>query len=270
MKCARIYLSEDKRVSLDTYIAEDKSVVRDAMLIFPGGGYSHCSDREAEPVALAFVSKGFNAFVLRYRVGDEDRYPDQLTDACKALLHIKKNASDYGICPDRVFAIGFSAGGHLAGTLATVDTRPEAYGILGVDKSELTLAGVILSYPVISALMSTHQNSFVRLSGKPYAELNDEERRRLSVETHINSDSPPAFLWHTSEDATVPVCGTLAVAQKYIDLKIPVAVRIYPYGPHGISLANKFTSGGKPELEDTVASGWVDEVCTWIDNLRKN
>ncbi|MBQ8320954.1 MAG: alpha/beta hydrolase [Clostridia bacterium] len=270
MLTERIYLTDDKRAYLDTYVKDNRSVVCDAMLVLPGGGYSYCSEREAEPVALAFVAKGFNAFVLNYRTGDDDRYPNQLIDASRALLHIKKNAEKYNINPDRVFVVGFSAGGHLAGTLATVDTRPEAYETLGVDKSELTIAGVILSYPVISALMSTHQNSFVRLAGKSYDELNIRERERLSVETHINENSPPAYIWHTSEDKSVPLDGSFAVANKYISLGKPVSLRVYPYGPHGISLANKFTSLGNLALEDPVIEKWIDDVALWITNLRKN
>ena len=268
MLIERTYLSDDKRAYLDSYISDNRSIIRDAMLIFPGGGYSYCSEREAEPIATAFLSKGFNCFVLNYRTSDTDRYPDQLIDASRALIHIKDNADRYNINPERVFAVGFSAGGHLLGTLATVDTRPEAYEALGVPKKRLSLAGMILSYPVITAFAPTHGNSFVRLSGKQYEDLTEEEKKRLSVETHINENSPPAFLWHTAEDRAVPLDGTIAVAKKYLELKRPVSLRIYPYGPHGMSLANSQTSNSDPRAEDAIVARWVDEAAEWVANLR--
>ena len=107
MLTERIYLSDDKRAWLDTYVSEFKPYRRDAMLVIPGGGYrSVCSDREGEMVALGYFAKGYNAFVLNYRVAEEgDVYPRQLLDACRAVLHIKANAEKYNINADRVFAV---------------------------------------------------------------------------------------------------------------------------------------------------------------------
>ncbi len=266
MLVERVCLSDDKRAYLDAYITDVKSFVHDAMLVFPGGGYSHCSDREAEPIAMAFVAKGFNAFVLRYRVNDEDRYPNQLCDASRALLHIKNNAERYNIDPNRVFGVGFSAGGHLLGTLATVSERDDVLEILGTDADALSLAGVIFSYPVVTALHKTHEGSFCRLTGKNFSDISAEEKARLSVENHITKKSPPAFIWHTAEDKTVPLNGTFALAQSYIDNEIPMTLRVYPYGVHGIALGNRITDVDG-ELIEPIAEHWVDEALEWIKTL---
>ncbi len=265
----RVYLTEDKRAFLDAYITDVKTYVHDAMLVIPGGGYGFCSDREGEPVALAFLAKGFNAFVLTYRVDDDDRYPDQLCDVASALLYIKKNSQKYNIDPDRIFGVGFSAGGHLLGTLATVSERQEVLDNLCVGAEELSLAGVILSYPVLTALHNTHEGSFVRLAGKEFADISQEERTRLSVENHVTKSSPPAFIWHTAEDKVVPLDGSFILAKEYVDKELPVTFRVYPYGVHGISLANEITDCSDGVCIQPIAAHWVDEACEWINTLKK-
>ncbi len=267
MQTERIYLSDDKRAYVDAYISDAKRTVSDAMLVIPGGGYAHCClDREGESIALAFLAKGFNAFVLSYRVGDSDRYPDQLCDAARALLHIKKNAERYQIDPDRVFGVGFSAGGHLLGTLATISERQNVLDILGTGSESLKLAGVIFSYPVVTALHKTHEGSFCHLTGKEFADITEEEKCELSVENHVSENSPPAFIWHTAEDKSVPLNGTFALAQSYIDRELPMTLRVYPYGIHGIALGNKITDV-YGNLIQPIAAHWVDEAMEWINTL---
>ena len=109
-------------VYLDYYGNDDRSEATDAVLIMPGGGYSMvCSDRAGEPVALAYLTNGINAFVLHYSVAGGIKDPlDPLTDASLAMLHIRANADKYNIDTARVFAVGLSAGGHLAGSLGAL------------------------------------------------------------------------------------------------------------------------------------------------------
>ena len=122
MKHERIYLNpDDDRVFIDTYV---KNLGKNwpAMLVIPGGGYvAVCTEREGEPIALDFVAKGYNAFVLNYRVGKPgDVFPKQLLDAGAAMIYIREHADEFGIDPERVFSLGFSAGGHLVGCLANL------------------------------------------------------------------------------------------------------------------------------------------------------
>ena len=126
MKHERIYLNDQERSYIDTYIADSKAI-RPAMLVIPGGGYCVvCGDREGEPIALDFFAKGYNAFVLNYRVGRvDDVFPKQLLDAGAAMVYIRNHAEEFGIDPRRVFAVGFSAGGHLCGSIATMYDYPE-------------------------------------------------------------------------------------------------------------------------------------------------
>ena len=112
---------DDENIYLEAYIADKtEGFTRNAILVIPGGGYgSVCSDREGEPIAMAFMPYGYNAFVLHYSVASVNKrtFPSQLIEASKAMKHIKDNAKEYNIDPERVFVTGFSAGGHLAATL---------------------------------------------------------------------------------------------------------------------------------------------------------
>ena len=115
MKFERIYLRpDDECVYLDAYIADPIAcLTRKAILVIPGGGYNNvCADREGEPIAMAFLAHGYNAFVLHYTVDKVHTFPTQLIDASLAICHIRDHAQEYGIDMERVYAVGFSAGGH--------------------------------------------------------------------------------------------------------------------------------------------------------------
>ena len=267
----RIYLDKnDERVYIDTYVANDKSFKRNAILIIPGGGYGVvCPEREGEPVALAYMAYGFNAFVLNYRVGGaDDVYPKQLIDAGRAIVYIKKNAVRFGIDPERVFVVGFSAGGHLSGSCAIMYNAPEVKSELGIVGDENKPCGAILAYPVVSANTAvTNKKSFQNLLGKPFDELTADERKRFSLETAVDENSAPMFIWHTAEDRIVPLDGTLLLIQAAKDAGVNVSAHIYPYGPHAIALGNKITEYGIENSNQPLAERWLSDSVDWIDTL---
>ena len=259
----RIFLDNEKRTYIDTYVNTDsREKPRDAMLVIPGGGYHQvCLDREGECVAMAYASHGVNSFVLNYRVGVGETYPNQLIDAARAMAHIKQNADKYHIDPDRVFAVGFSAGGHLCGTLATL--YREAEELIGLEKDTARPRGVVLAYPVVTALHKTHIGSFEKLLCKPFSEITEEEKKHFSIEENITADTPPAFIWHTAEDAVVPPVGSIRLAEAYCKAGAKVEFHLYPYGPHGLALSNEVTCiEGQPKAES-----WVEEAVEWIKTV---
>ena len=268
----RIYLVDgDQNAYLDTYVSFDTSrAARDAILILPGGGYYGCSPREAEPVALAFLGLGVNCFVLNYRTGNENYlYPTQLTDASRAILHIRENAEKYGINPTRVFVMGFSAGGHLAGSLAYMHNDPLVLKALGISEGDNKPNGAILCYPVVSALAkSTHIGSFKNLLGKPFEEITDEEKYAFSLEEHVDPDSPPTFIWHTAQDKGVPVIGSLLLAAKLCENGVATCLHVYPYGGHGLSLSNRITDSGEGKQIVAEPQTWVRESFDFISSLK--
>ena len=268
----RIYIDKsDDRVYIDTYVVNDKSYKRDAILVIPGGGYrSVCTEREGEPVALAYVAHGMNAFVLTYRSGrDDDVYPKQLIDAGRAIIYIKENAEKFGIDPERVFTAGFSAGGHLSGACAIMYSDPEVKAALGISGDENKPRAAILGYPVVTANTPiTHQASFKYLLRKAFADMTEEERRRYSLETAVNENSCPMFIWHTAEDTVVPFNGSLLLAQAAKDAGVNVTLHVYPYGPHSIALATKITAADLNDRIQPLAEKWLSDSVDWINSLR--
>lgn len=267
MTYKKIYLnSEDNRVFIDAYIAD--GAPRDAILIIPGGGYSNiCADREGEPIAHNFVAGGYNAFVLGYRVSEADVYPAQLIDAASAMIYIRENAEALCVNRERVFAVGFSAGGHLAGCLATMFARDELAAVFGDKSGLIRPTGVILSYPVTTANAATHQGSFERISGKPFSEITDEEKRALSLDCAVSSASSPMFVWHTRPDTVVPVIGTLKLAEALVSNGVNFRLSIYPEGPHGTALANAITECGNPAWVQPQAVRWAEDAREFFASL---
>ena len=260
--------SADERVCLDTYISSNADgSLRDAMIVLPGGGYRSLSSREAESIALAYLARGYNSFVLSYRVGLEgDVYPKQLIDISRAILHVRENAEKYGIKPDRVFVVGFSAGGHLAGASALMSDDEAVLSELGVTQGKNKPNAVILAYPVVTAMSPTHEGSFTALTGKAFANIPEDEKRLHSLELHVDENSPPAFIWHTAEDKAVPPYGSFHLAEKYVEYGRRVMFTLYPYGAHGLALANKITSK-TPEQNDPLVEVWVDNSVKWLETI---
>ena len=266
----RIYLYEgNESIYLDVYAINDTRLSpRDAVLIIPGGGYSNVAlDIDGEKGALAYVSRGVNAFVLNYiEKRENDSFPVHLERAALAMAYIKNNAEKYNVNPERVFALGFSAGGHLAATLATKYSFAEER--LSLPENIARPKGIILAYSVISAYTPTHNATFVNLLKKPFKEITKEERNYHSADMHVTPDTPPAFMWHTSEDASVTPHGSLKMALAYANAGVPFALHIYPYGPHGMALASEFSSPrGCETRTQPLASGWLDDSIEWMKTI---
>ena len=238
---------------------EIKPKARPAMLVLPGGGYGFLSEREGEPVALNFLSKGYSSFVLKYSINTA--HPVPLIEACMAMVYIRENADKFGIDPQSVVAIGFSAGGHLTGMLATMSDEQEVRDVLGARYSLAKPDAVILSYPVITMNDDyTHGGTRRIISGGgavPYD--------KLSIEKRITCESVPAFIWHTMEDNCVPVENSLNVALAYKRAGVPFALHIFEKGFHGLSLCNEEVYNS----EDIYKSfghvdKWFDLALDWL------
>ncbi len=226
---------------------------RPAVLIFPGGGYEHVSPREAEPVALRFTAKGYAAFVLEYSCGPHP-FPVALREAAMAMKYIRENAQDLEVNASMVAAVGFSAGGHLCGTLGTL--YDDAV-LKDIGSSEVLRPDVLgLCYPVAVSWGKTHEGSFQNLT------FGDAElRSRLSLDRLVRPDMPPVFLWHTRQDASVPCRNSLIFATALAETQVPFALHIYHKGPHGLSVADEtaYPAGKVPAVSADV-TGWIESM----------
>ena len=218
-----------------------------AVLVLPGGGYARQADHEAEPVAEWLAALGIHAFVLRYRVAP-DRHPAPLEDAKAAMLHIRSGSHGLAVDPGRVGVLGFSAGGHLAATLSTARATGSAHLDVPSAVPNLTM----LCYPVVSYTQSVHQGSVDNLLGDaPSSDILAE----LSAERHVTAATPPAFVWHTADDAAVPVSHSLDYAGALMGAGVPAELHVFPHGRHGLGLA----------AEEPGPDQWTNLCADWLD-----
>lgn len=268
MICERIQLTDDENVYLDTYIPDaTNGFTQKAILVIPGGGYgSIASAREGEPIALAFVAHGYCAFVLHYSVGRIKVFPQQLIEASLAIKHIKDNAEKYHLDPNEVFAVGFSAGGHLAGSLGILwknETVQESIDMpYGYNKPK----GVMMIYPVVSGDEFGHIDSLRNLLDRDNPTA--EELEKVSLEKHIDEDSSPAFIMHTVTDNLVNVRNSLALADAYAEAGKKFELHIFPDAPHGVALGNKITSNNMESYIDKCIATWVQQAVDWADSTK--
>lgn len=230
--------------------------LRPGILILPGGGYSRTSAREAEPVALRFAARGYAAFVLDYTCAPAG-FPVSLREAAMAMRYIRENREHFQIHPHMVAALGFSAGGHLCGTLGTMFDCPEIAD-LG-DAEVFRPDALALCYPVTVSRGKTHAESFQNISRGDTA-LGD----RLSLDRLARPDMPPVFLWHTRDDASVPVRGTLLLAAALEEQGVDFAMHIYRHGCHGLSTADCLVYENVPETSWDVP-GWLEAAWKFFE-----
>lgn len=271
MLCEKICLKEkDENVYLKTYVAEEygKPVPRDCMLILPGGGYNFCALHEDEPVARSFMYRGFNCFTLFYTVGEGASLAVSLKDVSLAIAHIKRNAEKYNIDPDRVFVCGFSAGGHLAASIATLWDRDIA-SFEGMEKGENRPAGVVISYGACTLGEYSHELSRRFVYGKDV--LTKEEIDALSPDKNVTENTAPAFIWHTENDEVVDVRNSLQMASALIEKGIPTELHIYPEGWHGLSVCMDGVAFGevtKEQRSNVHVSNWVRDCAEFLKIIK--
>jgi len=205
-----------------------------AMVIFPGGGYSHLAPQEGKNYALWLNQHGVTCFVLRYRLGSSGyRHPAMLEDAARAMRLVRARAADWKIDPKRVGIMGSSAGGHLASTLMTHFDSGDPAAADPIERQSSRPDIGILCYPVITMGEYTHQGSKTNLLGThPPPEL----VKLLSNELHVTTNTPPCFLWQTFEDKTVSVENSLMFAEALKKAGVPFDLHIYQKNRHGLGL----------------------------------
>lgn len=229
---------------------------RRALIICPGGAYVITSEREADPVAFEYYAKDYNVFILRYNCFPK-KYPIQLIELAASVDYVKSKAAELGIMEDKIFCMGFSAGGHLVGCLANAESIPFGTNL------NFRPNGVVLCYPVISSRTSYKQSHQI-LTGK--INYNSDDYEPLDLETSVTENNPPAFIWATATDNLVPAENSLLYALALAKKGIKYELHIFREGAHGLSLADERTSS---DMNFVVKSCqvWVDMADEFLKSI---
>lgn len=254
---------------LITYIQDYSDAMaietRPLVLICPGGGYTRTSDRESEPIALKFLSMGYHAAVLRYSCAPA-QYPTSLLELAASMAMIREHAKEWHVDPEKIIVQGSSAGGHLAASLGVF--WQEDFLLEGIGRKEachtlLRPDGMILCYPVITSGEFAHRGSFESLLGERQAFLAE----KMSLEKQVTGNTPPAFLWHTYTDQSVPVENSLLFVGALRKAGVPAEFHMYPRGEHGLALADRLTQTNDGRAVQPECTSWVELAHTWVENL---
>ena len=221
---------------MDTFLLDAAKTPLGAVLVFPGGGYNHRAPHEGDPIARRFNELGFHAFVLQYRV-KPSTFPAPQMDAARALKIIRANAGKWFVQPDKIAVCGFSAGGHLAGCAGMFgDDYPIMQGD-EADKFSGVADAMILSYAVLSTKWTYEDPGRVLPEGTPYR---DAENNNIELYQLVNDTTPPAYVWHTATDLSVPVECSIEFARRMWQHNRPCELHVFPEGPHGRGLGLGF------------------------------
>lgn len=237
---------------LEPFLLRDgKNAPRGAVIVCPGGGYNHRAKHEGAPVAEWLNAIGLHAFVLHYRVAP-CRHPGPLSDVRRAIRYVRLHSAEWNVLPDHIAVLGFSAGGHLAASAGTLWEQGREDAADPVERISSRPDGMILCYPVISFGEFRHSGSLSCLLGDdpPEAAI-----RELSLEKQVTAETPPAFIWHTADDARVPVENSLLLAGALSGAGVPFELHVYPSGRHGLGLA----------LEHEQVKSWTGLCHTWLE-----
>ena len=240
MQTELIVLNEERNVTLTAYIQQVNGKFaniprRPAIIIMPGGGYQYCSDREADPVAFPYLKAGYQVFILRYSVGEHSNWPNPLSDYEQAIELIRSKSEEWHVYEDKIAVIGFSAGGHLAASAATMSkNRPNA---------------AILGYPVTT-----------------------EEVARLCIDNApdtinaMDDKTCPCFLFTSRTDTLVPIENTIKFVNALVENDIAFESHIYSYGNHGFSTGDSSVLKPDSDICSRVPN-WVNDSIEWLKEV---
>lgn len=279
-----------KVFGLDPNISAGLKKKRPAIVVCPGGGYLITASKEQEPVAARFLGLGFQVFVLDYLtyfrtrpeswdagpdINSASCYPEQLRDLMHAMAYVHECAEELEIDEERIYVLGFSAGAHLAGSLA--ERWDDGALLGGISPNLAKPRAVLMGYPMIDAdvQMASHNASYANASDDPYRSYfkegvfgtdapNQSQVEQLDLILHARPDMPRAFIWHTADDSVTPPSKSAELAARLMSLGVPVEYHLFQKGGHGNALADATSAARSYEIEEREAE-WVKLAATWLE-----
>ena len=238
---------------LTVFLPHGANATKTGVVVAPGGGYQHLAmEKEGFAVARWLNDHGVAAFVLRYRLGPKYHHPVELGDAQRAIRLVRTHAAEYGLAEDHVGMWGFSAGGHLTATAGTHFDSGEAGAADPIEQKSSRPDFLILAYPVITMMdSSVHVGSKQNLLGE---NPNPGLVSLLSDELQVTPQTPPTFLFSTTDDKTVPIANSVMFYEALVRAGVPAEMHVFQHGAHGAGLAPT-----NPQL-----SVWPDLLIKWM------
>lgn len=229
--------------TLTVFLPPTGKATGSAVIVFPGGAYSHLSPREGLPAARWLAANGITAFILKYRLGTKYQHPAEMNDAHRAIRYVRANAPAWGLDPQRVGIIGFSAGGHLASTVATHFGAGDPLSGDSIERVSSRPDLHLLLYPVVTLTEEeiVHKGSRQQLVG---ATPKPEVLEFLSSEKQVTKDTPPAFIVHSAGDTSVPPANSDRYVAALTKHNVPFVYLRAPIGKHGFGITDDWSSAG--------------------------
>ncbi len=244
---------EEDKPTLTMYQPFEVKEPTAAVIVMPGGGYGWlATNHEGRQIANYLNAMGITAFVLRYRLGPKYHHPAELWDAQRAVRMVRARAKEFGVLPDKIGVMGFSAGGHLASTAETHFDAGNASAPDPIDRVSSRPDFAVLCYPVISFTAEyAHRGSADNLLGK---DAKPEVLKSLSNEFQVTAQTPPTFLWSTSTDDGVPPENSVAFYLALHKAGVPAELHVFAEAPHGVGL----------DLKDPAVGIWGTLLRNWL------
>ena len=233
------------KYALHQRLDDNTSYLRPAVLILAGGGYEHRSRREEEPVALYFLSHGYQAFILDYTVGREniaEREPED--EVMAAISYIRRHAGEFDVRGNKIVLLGFSAGAHLA-----LSSQCHA-----LEKDEVADA-LVLCYPVVTTGEYGHDGSTYNITGGK-----EGKKRYYSLEKEIKPSIPPVFIWQTTEDEAVSVMNSILLSYALVECHVPFECHLFERGKHGLSICTHDVNSYQEGTNE-----WLNLLFKWLE-----
>ncbi len=301
MKIEKVNLRNRDDVSLTSYILDDSKEIlkgkkRPGILICPGGANLYCSDREAEPIALRFAGMGYHAFVLRYStyqsgkldmralfegkdefaVDPNSQFPNPMLDVAAAMLHIKDNSDKWLIDSEKIGLCGFSAGGHNVLMYSVYWDSELITSYFNRPASDFKPACAIVGYGYCDYVAMRENGKKcmpnnpidISLFGTSFPTI--EQMEACSPVRMVSKNTPPMFLWTTSQDELVPAKQTLLMALALAEKGIDYEVHVFEKGKHGYALADQATASHDYQVS-LIVEKWIDMAKVWLcDHMPVN
>ncbi|MBW1605306.1 alpha/beta hydrolase [Lactobacillus sp. Sy-1] len=231
-----------------------------AVIIVPGGSFTHISDQQAESFALSFAAQGYQSFYLRYSFESEKHplMPQPLVELAKSVDFLKQNATKLSIDPDNIVICGFSIGGFVVSAFNNRYDDPQFLEMVH-PQNNLKPRAVILSYPVIDLNLGFPKDS---------AKIADWEANQqlTAAEDGVTTTNVPTFIWHTADDPFVPSMNAIKYAEALANKHVDYELHIFHHGRHGLAMANQLTAWND-ESNDPHVAHWFKLAIEWLTEL---